>query len=95
MNKQDLISVAVGGFLFHDINNGHPIFPKPASTTDVFITMDCGECLSDLIVTHNRKPLSKEEEVVFSRLNEVWGDDEDGEYANLYQHHQNLKAHAM
>jgi len=34
------------------------------------------------------KPLSKEEEGVFGRLNEAWGDDEDGEYEKLYQRHQ-------
>ena len=92
MNKQELLSLAVSSFLFRDIQNGRPIMPLPASTTEFSVSIDCS---SVLYVSHKEKPLSKEEEAVFSRLEDVWGDDEDGEYENLYQHHQNLKSHAL
>jgi hypothetical protein len=41
------------------------------------------------------EPISKKEEAVFKSLNDAWGDDEDGEYENLYKHHTAIKSHAL
>jgi hypothetical protein len=35
------------------------------------------------------RPLEGKELKVFQRLNDVWGNDEDGAYDNLYQYHNN------
>ena len=92
MKNQELLTGVIGAsFLFHDINNGHPIIPRPSSTTMLVTDMD----LKTSPITNKQEPLSKEEELSFTRLNDIWGDDEDEEYENLYRHHENLKAHAL
>jgi len=42
----------------------------------------------------NKKSISKKDADALARLNEVWGDDKDGEYEKLYNRHKNLKSKA-
>lgn len=52
------------------------------------------EAGAELLLETQLKNISSKKDTAFNRLNEVWGDDEDGEYAKLYQHHAKLKSNA-
>jgi len=87
MKTQDLILAgALGSFLFHD-HNANLSCIKPSSAIVKINTSYNPENLFNVTPA-----LTDIELATFNRLEEIWGDDEDGAYETLFSHHEDFNA---